>query len=146
MKRNDIVKQLIPGIVVGFILGLILVSLVGVNTEDVIPNYIGGAMCCLVPTLLNTLIVLKSSSKILKRKISIIEILKRSIPYLLLSAITGLFVVAVIVEKVLNIDTRTISVLVTAIYESLLGVVTSTIFAYLALKKYIKDVKYTKRK
>ena len=59
MKKNDIIKQLLPGIIVGFILGCILISLVGVNETDPIPNYIGGAMSCLVPTILNTIIVLK---------------------------------------------------------------------------------------
>lgn len=146
MKRKDIVKQLLPGVVVGFILGIVLVSLVGVDKENVIPNYIGGAMCCLVPTFLNCLIVLLGTAKTLKRKISFKDVLLRILPYLLFAGIIGLFVVAVVVERIIGIDLRTISLMVTAIYESILGVVVSTIFAYLALKKYAKDVKYTKRK
>ena len=83
MKKEDIIKELVPGVVVGFILGIILVSLVGVNKDDVIPNFIGGAMCCGVPTLLNCLIVLKQTAKHVKRKLSILEALKYAIGYIL---------------------------------------------------------------
>ncbi len=146
MKRKDIIKVLLPGIVVGFILGIILVSIIGVDKENTIPNYIGGAMCCLVPTFLNCIIVLFNTAKNLKRKISFKEVLTRILPYVLLGGIIGLIVVAVIVEKIIGIDLRSLSIVVTAIYESILGVIVSTIFAYIALKKYTKDVKYTKRK
>ncbi len=146
MKKKDIIKQLLPGVVVGFILGIILVSLVGVDAKNSIPNYIGGAMCCLVPTFLNCLIVLFGTAKTLKRKISFKDVLLRILPYMLIAGVIGLIVVALIVERLLGIDPRTISVFVTAIYEAILGVIVSTIFAYLALKKYVKDVKYTKRK
>ena len=145
MKSKDIIKQLLPGIAVGFILGFILVNLVGVNETDVIPNYIGGALCCLVPTLLNCLVVLKMTAKSLNRKLSFKDAILRTLPYLGGSIIIGLIVVIGLVEKVMGIDLRTISVLITAIYESFLGVVVSTLFAYIALKKYVKDVKYTKR-
>ncbi len=145
MKEKDIVKQLLPGVVVGLILGFILVNLVGVNDKDVIPNYIGGAMCCLVPTLLNCMIVLNGTAKTLKRKLSLKDAFIRSMPFFIIAAFVGLFVVAVIVEKVIGIDTRTITVFQTAIYQSILGVIVSTIFAFIALKKYEKDVKYTKR-
>ena len=146
MKSKDIVKQLLPGVIVGFFLGIILVSLVGVNKENSIPNYIGGAMCCLVPTFLNCLIVLFGTAKTLKRKISFKDVLLRILPYIFLAGIIGLIVVMVVVEKIIGVDLRTISLMTTAIYESILGVIVSTLFAYLALKKYVKDVKYTKRK
>ena len=145
MKRKDIGKLLLPGVIVGFILGIILVSLVGVDKENIIPNYIGGAMCCLVPTFLNCLIVLFGTAKKLKRKISFKNVLIRILPYVLLAGIIGLFIVAVVIERLIGIDPRTISLIITAIYEAILGVLVSTLFAYIALKKYIKDVKYTKR-
>ena len=145
MKSKDIVKQLLPGVVGGFILGIILVSLVGVDKENAIPNYIGGVMCCLVPTFLNCLIVLFGTAKTLKRKISFKDVLLRILPYMILAGLIGLLVVSVVVERLIGIDPRTISVMMTAIYEALLGVVVSTLFAYIALKKYAKDVKYTKR-
>ena len=143
MKKKDMFKQLVPGIVVGFILGFVLTTIVGVNKENPIPNYIGGAMCCLVPTLLNCLVVLKLSAKKIKRKISFVEVLKRALPYCLF---VGLIIVIVVIEKVLGIDTRTISGFVTSIYQATLGVIVSSISAYFALKKYLQDVKYTKRK
>ena len=145
MKKEDIVKQLLPGVVVGLILGFVLVNLVGVNTQDAIPNYIGGAMCCLVPTLLNCMIVLNGTAKTLKRKLSLKDAFIRSMPFFIIAAFIGLFIVAVIVEKVMGIDTRTMTVLQTAIYQAILGVIVSTIFAFIALKKYEKDVKYTRR-
>ena len=145
MKRKDIVKLLLPGVIVGFILGIILVSLVGVDKENIISNYIGGAMCCLVPTFLYCLIVLFGTAKNLKRKISFKNVLIRILPYVLLAGIIGLFIVAVVIERLIGIDPRTISLIITAIYEAILGVLVSTLFAYIALKKYIKDVKYTKR-
>ena len=61
MKSKDIVKQLLPGVVVGFILGIILVSLVGVDKENAIPNYIGGALCCLVPTIFSDILSFRLS-------------------------------------------------------------------------------------
>lgn len=146
MKKKDMFKQLVPGIVVGFILGFVLTTIVGVNKENPIPNYIGGAMCCLVPTLLNCLVVLKLSAKKIKRKISVVEVLKRALPYCLFAIVVGLIVVIVVIEKVLGIDTRTISGFVTSIYQATLGVIVSSISAYFALKKYLQDVKYTKRK
>ena len=146
MKKKDMFKQLVPGIVVGFILGFILVTLVGVNKESSLPNYLGGAMCCLLPTFLNCLVVLKLSAKQIKRKISFGDAIKRALPYCLVAVVIGLVIVIVIIEKVLSIDTRTLSVLTTSIYQATLGVVVSSISAYMALKKYLKDVKYTKRK
>lgn len=146
MKKEDIIKQLMPGIFVGLILGFILVNIVGVNPQDSIPNYIGGVMCCLLPTLLNCVIVLKGTAKTLNRKLSLFDAFVRAIPFFLCAGLIGLFIVAIIVEKVMGIDTRTITVLVTAIYQAILGVIVSTIFAFIALKKYEKDVKYTKRK
>ena len=146
MKKKDMFKQLVPGIVVGFILGFVLTTLVGVNKENAIPNYIGGVMCCLVPTLLNCLVVLKLSAKQINRKITFANAIKRALPYCLIAIVGGLLIVIVVVEKVLSIDTRTLSVLVTSIYQATLGVVVSSISAYFALKGYLKDVKYTKRK
>ena len=145
MKSKDIFKQLLPGVIVGLILGFGLTMLVGVNKTDPIPNYIGGGVCCLVPTLLNCVIVLKGTAKHLKRELSVGDAVKRTIPYALLALVFGLFVVVVVVEKILGVDSRTISVVNTAIYEAILGVVVSTVSAFVALKSYEKQVKYTKR-
>lgn len=146
MKGKDIVKQLLPGVVVGLILGFGITMLVGVNTENPVPNYIGGAMCCLIPTLLNCVIVLKGTASHLKRELSVMDALKRTIPYALLAIVIGLFVVVVVVENIMGIDTCSITKINTAIYEAILGVVVSTVFAFIALKRYEKQVKYTKRK
>ncbi len=145
IKGKDIIKLLLPGVIAGLILGVLLTYLVGVNKENAIFNYIGGAMCCLVPTFLNCLIVLQGTAKKLKRKLSIWQTIKRTIPYLIIAALFGLFIVAVVIERILGFDTREITVFITAIYQTILGIMTSTIAAYLALTKYSKDVKYTKR-
>lgn len=145
MKSKDITKQLVPGIVVGLFLGFGLPMLVGVNPENPIPNYIGGAMCCFVPTLLNTIIVLKGTSKVLKRDLPMGETIKRTIPYALIGLVIGFLTVKLLVETILGYNTCEITKLNTALYQSVLGVIVSTILAYFALKKYEKDVKYTKR-
>lgn len=146
MKTEDIAKQLLPGVLVGLVLGFCLTLLVGVDTENVIPNYIGGAMCCFIPTLLNCIIVLKGTAKHLNRELPIGKAVGRTIPYALVALVFGLLFVSIVVEKMLGIDTRFISVIGTASYEAILGVVVSTLAAFLALKKYESDVKYTRRK
>ena len=146
MKNKDIVSLLVPGVLVGLVLGFLLTNLVGVNKEDAIFNYFGGAMCCIVPTFLNCLVVLKLGAKKIKRSVSFGDVLKRTLPYLVLAGVIGLVVVILLIENVLRIDTRTISVFITAVYQAILGVIVSSLCAYLALKKYLKDVKYTKRK
>lgn len=146
MKGKDIFKQLLPGVIAGIFLGMGLTYLVGVNTENAIPNYIGGAMCCLIPTFLNCLIVLKGTAKQLDRKISMKDTFLRTLPWMLLAGVIGLLIVAVGIEKVLHFDTRTIPLLTTMIYQTCMGIISSTLFAYIALKKYVADVKYTKRK
>ena len=145
MKGKDIFKQLLPGVIVGLILGFCLTMLVGVNTENPMPNYIGGAMCCFVPTLLNCIIVLKGTAKQLDRKLPFGKALGRTMPYALVALVIGFIVVSVIVEQMMGINTCELSTITTAIYEAILGVVVSTISAYMALKKYESDVKYTKR-
>jgi len=145
VKTEDIAKQLLPGVLVGLVLGFGLTMLVGVDTENAIPNYIGGAMCCFIPTLLNCVVVLKGTAKHLNRELSIGKALGRVIPYALIALVFGLFFVMVVVEKIVGVDTRFISVIDTAVYEALLGVVVSTLAAFLALKKYESDVKYTRR-
>lgn len=146
MKREDIIKQLVPGVVVGLVLGFILTLIVGVNTENPIPNYIGGAMCCFVPTLLNCIIVLKGTAKVLNRKLSIGQSFIKTIPYALVALVFGFSFVALIVEKLIGLNTCEISTIVTAIYQAILGVIVSTVSAYFALKQYEKAVKYKRRK
>ena len=57
----------------------------------------------------------------------------------------GFLVVSLIVTQIMGINTCELSTIVTAIYEAILGVVVSTLFAYFALKSYEKKVKYTRR-
>lgn len=146
MKGKDIFKQLLPGVIAGIVLGMGLTRLVGVNTENAVPNYIGGAMCCLIPTFLNCLIVLKETAKQLDRKISMKDTFLRTLPWMLLAGVIGFLIVTLGIEKVMGVDTRTIPLITTMIYQTCLGIVSSTLFAYIALKKYVSDVKYTKRK
>ncbi|MBQ4634235.1 MAG: hypothetical protein IJB71_02675 [Bacilli bacterium] len=145
MKFKDKWKLLLPGIIVGLILGFTLTFVVGVDENNPIPNYIGGAMCCFIPTLLNCIIVLKGTAKHLDRKISFFAALKRTIPYAIVALVIGFMVVAFVVEQILGFNTCEISVLITAIYEAVLGVLVSTISAYIALNNYEDDVKYTRK-
>lgn len=145
MKKKDIVKQLIPGVLVGLILGFGLTMLVGVNKKEALPNYIGGGMCCLIPTLLNCIVVLKGTAKQLKREISLKNTFIIALPLSIINFIIGVLVVIIGVEKIINISSCDLSITITAIYQSILGVITSTAGAYIALKRYESQVKYTKR-
>lgn len=145
MKREDIIKQLLPGVIVGLILGFTLTMIVGVNEVDPVPNYIGGVICCLLPTLLNTVIVLKGTAKTLKRELSIKDAIFKTIRYAIMAGLIGFLVVAFFIPVILGIDTREISRLSTACYQAALGVIVSTIMAYIALKRYEKSVKYKRR-
>lgn len=145
MKDKDMIKLLMPGVIVGLVLGFLLTMLVGVNQENPIPNYIGGAMCCFVPTLLNCIIVLKQTASHLDRKLEIKKAIRMTLPYAVIALGIGFVTVAVIVTKIFGVNTCELSTLVTAIYQAILGVAISTIMAYLASKNYIEQVKYTRK-
>ena len=145
MKGKDIIKQLLPGVVVGFILGFVLTTVVGVDPENEIPNIIGGVMSCAIPTLLNGVIVLKRTAKVLDRKLSIGKAFLRNLPYVLVAAILGfLFAFGVLING-LNIDLRTLERMENTLIFATLGVIVSTLLAFIALKSYEKSVKYTRR-
>lgn len=145
MKGKDIIKQLLPGVVVGFILGFVLTTVVGVDPENEIPNIIGGVMSCAIPTLLNGVIVLKGTAKALDRKLSIGKAFLRNLPYVLVAAILGfLFAFGVLING-LNIDLRTLETMENTLIFATLGVIVSTLLAFIALKSYEKSVKYTRR-
>ena len=145
MKGKDIIKQLLPGVVVGFILGFVLTTVVGVDPENEIPNIIGGVMSCAIPTLLNGVIVLKGTAKVLDRKLSIGKAFLRNLPYVLVAAILGfLFAFGVLING-LNIDLRTLETMENTLRFATLGVIVSTLLAFIALKSYEKSVKYTRR-
>lgn len=145
MKRKDIIEVLYPGVFIGLVLGFCLTMLVGVNETDPVPNFIGGVMCCFLPTLLNTTIVLKMTAKKLKRDLSVKDAVFKTIRYTIMAGCIGFLAVAFI-TVVLGIDSREISTHHTALYQAPLGVVVSTFLAYIALKRYEKSVKYKRRK
>ncbi len=145
MKRKDLVKLLFPGVIVGLVLGLGIGMLVGVNDTDPIPNYIGGAVCCIIPTVLNCIVVLKQTSGKLDRKISIGAIFKRIFPYIIISAVIGVLTYVVIIEKVAGINSCDLERVTNAIIQAALGIVTSTIAGYMAITSYVRDVKYTRK-
>lgn len=145
MKSKDIIKQLLPGVVVGFILGVVLTTVVGVDTENEIPNIIGGIMSCAVPTLLNGTIVLKGTAKALDRKLSVGKALLRNLPYVLIAAVLGFLFAFGVLMNGLNIDLRTLETMENTLIFATLGVIISTFLAYIALKSYEKSVKYTRR-
>ena len=113
MKSKDVFKQLLPGVIVGLILGFILTIIVGVDTNNEIPNFIGGAMCCFIPTLLNCVIVLKGTAKHLKRELSMGKALIKTIPYAIVALFIGFITVSVLITQVLNVNTCDLNVIVT---------------------------------
>lgn len=145
MKSKDILKQLIPGLIVGFFLGFILITIVGVDEENEVPNIIGGVMSCAIPTLLNGLIVLKGTAKVLDRKLSIGKALVINIPYIIMAAILGFLFTYGVLMTALDIDLRTLSQMENTLIFATLGAILSTILAYFALRHYEKSVKYTRR-
>ena len=145
MKSKDILKQLIPGLIVGFLLGFILITIVGVDEENEVPNIIGGVMSCAIPTLLNGLIVLKGTAKVLDRKLSIGKALVINIPYIIMAAILGFLFTYGVLMTALDIDLRTLSQMENTLIFATLGAILSTILAYFALRHYEKSVKYTRR-
>ncbi len=138
MKKEDIIKQLIPGILVGMGLGTLLGYLVGVDNQDVMKNNIGGLMSCLIPCILNCTIVLKGTANILKRKLSIVQAFTNSIIEIIIGALFGFFFHFVIVGKLLNINTCEWTRMQMTIVNMVLGVIVSTVMAYVALKRYEK--------
>jgi len=145
MKSKDILKHLIPGLVVGFILGFILITIVGVDKENEVPNIIGGVMSCAIPTLLNGLIVLKGTAKVLDRKLSIGKAFVINIPYIIIAGILGFLFAYGFLMTALDIDLRTLTQMENTIMFATLGAIISTFLAYFALRHYEKSVKYTRR-
>lgn len=145
MKSKDIIKQLAPGLIVGFILGFALITVVGVDTENEVPNIIGGVMSCAIPTLLNGLIVLKGTAKVLDRKLSIGKAFLINIPYIIIAGILGFLFAYGVLMTVLDIDLRTLTQMENTLIFATLGAIISTFLAYFALRHYEKSVKYTRR-
>ena len=145
MKSKDIIKQLAPGLIVGFILGFALITVVGVDTENEVPNIIGGVMSCAIPTLLNGLIVLKGTAKVLDRKLSIGKAFLINIPYIIIAGILGFLFTYGVLMTALDIDLRTLQPMENTLIFATLGAIISTFLAYFALRHYEKSVKYTRR-
>ncbi len=145
MKKKDIIKQLVPGVIVGIVLGTVIGFLVGVDKEDVMKNNIGGLMGCLIPCLLNCTIVLKGTAGVLKRKLSVGKAFISALPEIICGAIIGLLFHVVVLGKLMNLNTCEFTKIQMTMINMALGVVVSTIMAYIALKAYEKKVKYTKR-
>lgn len=146
MKRKDIIEALYPGIFISLVLGYCITMFIGVNDTDMVPNMIGGIICCFIPTLFNTTIVLKMTAKKLKRDISVEDAIGKTIRYTIMAALIGFLVVAWFLPVVLGIDPREMSTYHTALYQAPLAALVSTVLAFVALKRYEKSVKYKKRK
>lgn len=146
MKKEEIVKQLVPGIILGIVLGTVIGYLVGVDKTDVMKNNIGGLMACLIPCILNCTIVILTSAKTMKRKISLPKAFVMAIPVIIIGALLGLFFHIVILQALMGIDTCTFTKIKMTLVNMLLGVVVSTLMGYVAILVYIRKVKYTRRK
>lgn len=145
MKREDIVKQLVPGVIMGVVLGGVLNYTAGVNETEPIANYIGGTLACLVPSILNCTIVLKGTAKVLKRDLSVVKAFVQSLPEIVCGGLFGFLIYAIILTIILGINTCEFTRIGITVFNSILGIIVSTIAAYVALKRYEKKVKYTKR-
>lgn len=145
MKNKDVIKQLVPGLVIGFFLGFGLIFLVGVDEENLVPNIFGGIMSCAVPTLLNGIIVLKGTAKVLDRKISLGQTFLRNLPYVLIAGVLGFLFAYGYLTVLLDIDIRTFTRIGNAALFAIFGALISTLLAYFTIKNYEKAVKYTRR-
>ena len=145
MKSKDVVKQLMPGVIMGIVLGTVVGLLVGVDSQDVMKNNIGGLMGCLIPCLLNCTIVVMGTAKVLKRKLTVGKAFVGALPEIICGAIIGLLFHIVVLGKLMNINTCEFTKMQMTVTNMVLGVVVSTIMGYIALRKYEKRVKYTKR-
>ena len=146
MKIKNIVEQLIPGCIVGLILGFTLSYLVGVNATDPVPNYIGSMVCCALPTFLNSIVILKGTAKTLKREISIKDAIIRALPFVGIGALIGIFFVAGIMDGIFQANVQSFDRISFACVCAVLGIVVQTILGYFVIVKYVDDVKYTRRK
>ena len=136
MTNKQIARQLPPGVVAGTLLGLGVNYAVGVNTE-VMPNIISGAMAAIVPTILNSLVVLKTSRKLVRqplpagRAAGLIAVLS------VFAGLIGLALAAAI-HFVLKIDLTTLSRLNFAILFAIMCVTVQTVMGVVLLKKLSK--------
>ena len=146
MKKEDVKKQLIPGVIMGIVLGSVIGYLVGVDTVDVMKNHIGGLMACLIPCLLNCVIVVKGTAKVLKQKLSVPRAFVVALPEIILGAAIGIVFHIVILTMMFRLDTCTFTRIEMTLVNMVLGVVVSTFMGYLALRSYESKVKTTKRK
>lgn len=148
MKEEQVAKLLVPGVIVGIILGFGLGMIVGVNPDDKMPNYIAGALCCFIPTILNCVIVLENGAKILKQELPVKTALGRIFKYAIFAFMIG-FIIVFILDFVFAIDPRTLTDFFAAVEQAVMGVIVSTGMAYVSLRRYEDYVKtgtkYTKK-
>ena len=144
MKEEQVAKLLLPGVVVGIILGFGLGMIVGVNPNEKFPNYIAGALCCFIPTLLNCVIVLETAAKQLKKELPVGKALARIFKYAVVAFFIG-FTVVFIMDYIFGIDPCSLTNFVAAVAQAVLGVLVSTGMAYISLRRYEESLKPAKR-
>ena len=144
MKKEDVIKQLVPGVIVGIILGSVIGYLVGVDTVDVMKNHIGGLMACLIPCLLNCVIVVKGTAKVLKQKLTVPRAFVVALPEIILGSVIGIVFHIVILTMMFRLNTCEFTRIQMTLVNMVLGVVVSTLMGYMALKSYENKVKATK--
>lgn len=133
MTNKQIAGQLLPGVVAGTLLGLGVNYAVGVNAE-VVPNIISGAMAAIVPTILNSLVVLKTSRKLVKQPLSAGQAAKLVAGLALIAGVVG-FAFAACMQFVLNIDLTALARMDFAVLYAVAGVTIQTIMGVVLLKK-----------
>lgn len=145
MKKEEVIKQLIPGVIVGIVLGSVIGYLVGVDTEDIMKNHIGGLMGCLIPCLLNCTIVVKGTAKVLKQKLSVPKAFLTALPLIIIGAVFGFIFHAGLLAGIFKVNTCEFSRIGMTVLNMVLGVVVSTVMGYFALRKYENEVKEAKK-
>ena len=68
-------------------------------------NHIGGLMACLIPCLLNCVIVVKGTSKVLKRDITVPKAFVVAAPYIVIGAVFGFLFHLVFLTMILKLNT-----------------------------------------
>lgn len=133
MTNKQIAGQLLPGVVAGMLLGLGVNYAVGVNAE-VMPNIISGAMAAIAPTILNSLVVLKTSRKLIDQRPSKGKVAGLVACLAVLAGLIG-FAVAALMQFVLNIDLTALARMNFAVLYAVVGVTIQTAMGVVLLKK-----------
>lgn len=142
MKQNDKILKLTYGVFVCTLIGFIFSISLGVKDKEIY-NYLIAASNCFLLSTINCILMLKESSKLLKRKLDIKEIIISVLPYSLISFMLGL-IYMLILDEGFDIKICKVSRFITALYQTFVALVISTTMADNIITKYEESIKNKK--